>query len=123
MPRGKKGTKKPAPKSKATVSKKPGMKKLRQGELLFREGDHAKCLYIIKEGQIRLFRPKGKGFVEIAILRKGEVIGEMAYFDTQSNRRSCSASALSSLQIIEIPFDLGNKPASESKTLELSGPK
>ncbi len=97
--------KKPAPKSKATVSKKPGMKKLRQGELLFREGDHAKCLYIIKEGQIRLFRPKGKGFVEIAILRKGEVIGEMAYFDTQSNRRSCSASALSSLQIIEIPFD------------------
>ena len=40
------------------------------------------------------FRPKGKGFVEIAVLRKGEVIGEMAYFDEKQSLRSCSASAL-----------------------------
>ena len=97
--------KKPAPQGKSPVPKKPGLKRYSQGELIFREGESANALYIIKEGQIRLFRPKGKGFIEIAILRKGEVIGEMAYFDTANKRRSCSASALTALQIIEIPFD------------------
>jgi len=96
--------KKPTPQGKSPVPKKPGIKRYAQGELIFREGESANALFIIKEGQIRLFRPKGKGFIEIAILRKGEVIGEMAYFDTQNKRRSCSASALTPLQIIEIPF-------------------
>ena len=97
--------KKPAPQGKSPVPTKPGLKRYSQGELIFREGESANALFIIKEGQIRLFRPKGKGFIEIAILRKGEVIGEMAYFDTANKRRSCSASALTTLQIIEIPFD------------------
>jgi CRP-like cAMP-binding protein len=96
--------KSPNLKSKIAASKKPAIINIPAGGALFKEGDNATSLFIIKEGQIRLFRPKGKGFIDIAILRKGEVIGEMAYFDTQSKRRSCSASALTSIQIIEIPF-------------------
>ncbi|MGC4057728.1 MAG: cyclic nucleotide-binding domain-containing protein [Chitinophagaceae bacterium] len=63
-------------------------------------------LYIIQKGQIRLFKPKGKGFIEIGILRAGEVIGEMAFFDEDGSgrKRSCSASALSQVEIIEISF-------------------
>ena len=97
-----------APKKKTATAKpgnKPRIVEFKQGDILFNEKDKAEALYIIKEGQIRLFRPKGKGFVEIAVLRKGEVIGEMAYFDEKQARRSCSASALVNTKVIEIGFN------------------
>ena len=81
-------------------------KKFGQDEVIFRENDDAASLYIIKKGQIRLYRPKGKGFIEIGILRSGEVLGEMAYFDKSSPKRSCSASAMISTEVFEIPFSV-----------------
>jgi CRP/FNR family cyclic AMP-dependent transcriptional regulator len=84
--------------------KKSGLLSLKQGEVLFQESAPASSLYIIQTGQIRLYRPKGKGFVDIAILRSGEVIGEMAYFDAKNRRRSCSAAAIVKTEIVEISF-------------------
>ncbi len=88
------------------AASKSGLRTLKMGEILFNDGDVADSLYIIQKGQIRLFKPKGKGFVEIGILRAGEVIGEMAYFDEDGSgkKRSCSASAMTGVEIIEISF-------------------
>lgn len=86
------------------VNKRSGLKIYEQGHVLFNEGDVADSLFIIQKGQVRLYRPKGKGFVEIAVLRAGEVIGEMAYFDEQSRTRSCSAAAIVHTEVIEISF-------------------
>ena len=85
---------------------KSGLKTLKPGEILFDEGAAADSLFIIQNGQIRLFKPKGKGFVELAVLRAGEVIGEMAYFDEDGSgkKRSCSASAITPVEVIEISF-------------------
>lgn len=91
------------------TQKKSGIKTLAPGQLLFNEGDKAESMFIIQRGQLRLFRPKGKGFVEIAVLRTGEMIGEMAYFDPDSKRRSLSASAITSVDIIEISFNALDK--------------
>lgn len=90
---------------------KSGLKNLKPGELLFNEGDVADSLFIIQKGQVRLFKPKGKGFVELAVLRSGEVIGEMAYFDEDGSgrKRSCSAAALTGVEIIEISFQAFGK--------------
>jgi len=85
-------------------AKKSGLKTYKQGEILFNENDAAESLYIIQRGQIRLFRPKGRGFVEIGVLRAGEVIGEMAFFDQKARRRSCSASAMVTTDMVEISF-------------------
>lgn len=84
--------------------KKSGIRSFKPGEVLFNENAPATSLYIIQTGQVRLFRPKGRGFVDLAILRSGEVIGEMAYFDEKSRRRSCSASAIVTTEVIEISF-------------------
>ncbi|MGB0453809.1 MAG: Crp/Fnr family transcriptional regulator [Bacteriovoracaceae bacterium] len=92
------------PTSAATIKKKSGIRTFRQGMVIFKENDPARSLYIIQRGQIRLFRPKGRGFVDLAILRTGEVIGEMAYFDEKSTRRSCSAEAMVTTEVIEISF-------------------
>ena len=88
-----------------TQTQKSGMKTFKAAEILFREGDLASSLYIIQKGQIRLFLPKGRGFVEIGILRAGEVIGEMAFFDETAKRRSCSAEAIVQTDVIEISFE------------------
>lgn len=74
------------------------------GEIIFNIRDKADSLFIIQKGQIRLFVPKGKGFVDLAILRSGEVIGEMAYFYEDAKVRSCSAVAVNKVELIEIPF-------------------
>ena len=84
---------------------KSGLRRLSPGEILFIDGEKANSLYIIQNGQLRLFKPKGKGYIEIAVLRAGEVIGEMAYFDDDGGgKRSCSASAMVSSEVIEISF-------------------
>lgn len=91
---------------------KSGMKTFAPGDVLFHQGDAADSLFIIQKGQIRLYLPKGRGFVELAILRAGEVIGEMAYFDDKASRRSCSAAALVSTEVIEISFKAFGKTMS-----------
>lgn len=85
---------------------KSGLRSLKTGELLFNDGDLADSLFIIQKGQIRLFKPKGKGFIEIGVLRAGEVIGEMAYFDEDGSgkKRSCSAAAITPVEVVEISF-------------------
>jgi CRP/FNR family cyclic AMP-dependent transcriptional regulator len=95
---------------KKAAGGKSGIRNLKPGEILFNDGEKANSLYIIQDGQLRLFKPKGKGFVEIAVLRTGEVIGEMAYFDeTGGGKRSCSASAMVSSNVIEISFSAFSK--------------
>ncbi|MEH0860543.1 Crp/Fnr family transcriptional regulator [Halobacteriovorax sp. DPLXC-1] len=83
---------------------KSGIVRFKAGEVLFNQNDPADSLYIIQKGQIRLYIPKGQGFVEIAILRAGEVIGEMAYFDEKGSRRSCSAAAIVPTDVVRVTF-------------------
>lgn len=97
----------------AKENSKSGLRTMKAGEILFNDGEKANSLYIIQRGQLRLFKPKGKGFIEIATLRAGEVIGEMAYFDDDGGgKRSCSASAIVSSDVIEISFTAFSKTMS-----------
>ena len=87
------------------VSKNSALTIYDPGEIIFNINDEARSLFIIQKGQIRLYIPKGKGFVDLTVLRTGEVIGEMAYFyGEEAKRRSCSAVAVNKVELIEIPF-------------------
>ena len=92
--------------SAQSATAKSGLRTLKPGDMLFNENDYSDSLFIIQKGQVRLYRPKGKGFIELAVLRSGEVIGEMAYFDEDGSgrKRSCSAAALTTVEVIEISF-------------------
>lgn len=96
----------PPASSSTAASTKSGLKTYKPSEIIFNDGEVADSLFIIQKGQIRLFKPKGKGFIEIAVLRAGEVIGEMAFFDEDGSgkKRSCSASAITPVEVIEISF-------------------
>jgi CRP/FNR family cyclic AMP-dependent transcriptional regulator len=89
-----------------TTGQKSGLRNLKSGEILFNDGDPAESLFIIQKGQIRLYKPKGKGFIELGVLRSGEVIGEMAFFDEDGSgrKRSCAAAAITGVEVVEISF-------------------
>ena len=92
--------------------KSTGVRYYQAGDILFHEKDVAKSLFIIQKGQVRLYKPKGKGFVDLAILRNGEVLGEMSYFDEKSKRRNCSAQSVGKSEIVEISFSAFDKAMS-----------
>lgn len=98
----------------ATTQGKSGLRQLKPGEVLFNDGEVADSLFIIQKGQLRLYKPKGKGFIEIAVLRAGEVLGEMAYFDEDGSgrKRSCAAAAMTPTEVIEISFPAFSKTMS-----------
>lgn len=77
---------------------------LKQGEALFQEGDVSRSAYLIKRGQIRLFKKKGTAVVEIDTIRSGSLIGELAFLDQQP--RSASAEAIVETEVIEISVKL-----------------
>jgi len=89
---------------------KSGLRELQPGEVLFHDGERGDSLFIIQKGQLRLYKPKGKGFVEVGVLRAGEVIGELAYFSAMKNpHRSCSAQAMTKALVIEVSFQAFEK--------------
>ena len=87
------------------VSKQKNLKRFKNGQIIFHEKDKAESLYIVQKGQIRLFLKKGEGYVDLGLIKVGEVIGEMGYFDTEDPRRSCSASAIGEAEVIEITYE------------------
>ena len=47
---------------KSVKGKKSGIKVMEPGQVLFNENDYADSLFIIQKGQLRLYRPKGRGY-------------------------------------------------------------
>jgi hypothetical protein len=77
-------------------------KLLKQGEILFREGDAPDSMYVVKKGRLVVFKPKGQSEVELAEVGPGSMIGEMAFFDRKP--RSASIRAAVDSEVIELPF-------------------
>lgn len=75
----------------------------RTGQVLFREGDPSRSIFIIKKGTVSIRKAKGSAFVEIAKLYTNEVIGEMTFFDRLP--RSAFAFAATDLEVMEISFE------------------
>ena len=83
-----------------------GVKNLKRGEILFREGDEPAAMYVIKVGKIAIIKSKGSSEIVLAELGAGDMLGEMAFFD--SRPRSASAKAVIDSVIIELPFSALN---------------
>lgn len=74
--------------------------KLKKGEILFNEGDRSASMYFIQNGSIRLFKKKGQASIELGVVHKGEVLGEMGFLD--GGPRSASGEALYDTELVEV---------------------
>ena len=71
------------------------------GEFLFKEGEPGDEAFIVQSGQLEISRETDHGPAVIAILGRGEIVGEMAVIDSQA--RAASAKALEETTLAVIP--------------------
>lgn len=79
-----------------------GIRELKKGEVLFREGAPSDAMYVIKSGRIAITKAKGSNEIILAELVAGEMLGEMAFFDNKP--RSAGAKAALDSVVIALPF-------------------
>lgn len=72
----------------------------KKGELLFREGENSKDLYIIQNGIVKIFKEIDGQKLPIALVHAGQFIGELSFFDGKP--RSASAEAATDLKVIKL---------------------
>ena len=73
---------------------------LKEGEILFRSGERADSMYIVRRGALKVYFLKGNEEVQLALLNDGSIVGEMAFFDQKP--RSAHVKALTQTEITEI---------------------
>ncbi|MDR1442136.1 MAG: Crp/Fnr family transcriptional regulator [Bifidobacteriaceae bacterium] len=97
-------------------------RRLRRGSALFWEGDEGDRLYLIQSGMIKLGRrsPDGRENL-LAVLGKGEFIGELTLFDP--GPRTATATAVTDSQLLELSHEavgewLDQNPAASKHLLQ-----
>ncbi len=58
------------------------VKSLNDGDILFDDGDESREMYVVVEGEIVVTKKTSHGYVELAILKKGNFVGEMALLES-----------------------------------------
>jgi CRP/FNR family cyclic AMP-dependent transcriptional regulator len=77
---------------------------LGRAEVLFREGDPGRSLYVIVDGKIKLGRTSPDGRENLlAILGPGEMFGELSVFDP--GPRNATATAVAETSLVELGSD------------------
>ena len=64
-----------------------------KGELIIKEGDYGISIYKILNGNVRIFKKIGQHKITLATLGRGEVFGEMTFFNFLLEPRSASVEA------------------------------
>lgn len=72
------------------------------GQILFKEGDSSKHMYLVQKGTVSIRKAKGNNHIELARAFPNQVIGEISFFDRQP--RSATAMAINDVEVIEISF-------------------
>ena len=73
------------------------------GEIVIQEGDSTRSVYVILDGQVRVFTQDEEGHeLELADLKMGQFFGEMSF--VSGKPRSSSVAALESSVLIELSY-------------------
>lgn len=73
---------------------------VKENEVLFRNGDPADAMYLVRKGALKVYFMKGAEEVILATLNDGSIVGEMAFFDDKPRSASVKASAPTEVTVI-----------------------
>jgi len=73
------------------------------GQFLFREGETGDAAYIVLKGKVAVFIETEKGSVEVAQLKRGDVVGEISILCDVP--RTASVKAVESVQTLKVTKD------------------
>jgi CRP/FNR family cyclic AMP-dependent transcriptional regulator len=77
------------------------------GSILVREGERSRKMFVIREGKARVYKTYLNKRVTLAILGKGEVFGELSFFDAEP--RSASVETLTELEALVLDGEKAEK--------------
>jgi CRP/FNR family transcriptional regulator, cyclic AMP receptor protein len=72
----------------------------KKGEVLFREGETSKDLYIIQNGIVKIYKEVDGKTLPIALVHAGQFVGELSFFDGKP--RSATAEAATDLKVLKL---------------------
>jgi CRP-like cAMP-binding protein len=70
----------------------------KKDDIVFREGDPGNIVYIVKKGNIKIYKSGYLGEIGISLMGAGEIYGEMSIVDGYP--RSASARAVTDVQLV-----------------------
>ena len=76
---------------------------LKEGTVLFREGEPSDGMYVVRQGEVLIYLEKGETEVKLAKVASGAMIGEMSLFDKKP--RSASAKVTKNSEVTKISND------------------
>lgn len=75
-------------------------REFQDGDTIFREGDDSREMYVVAAGEVAVSKSSKKGDVVLAVLRKGDFVGEMSLLE--SLPRSATARARGPTRLLVI---------------------
>ena len=70
------------------------------GDVIFTEGDDSREMYVVVDGEVVVTKKSAKGEIQLAVLRKGDFVGEMSLLE--SLPRSASARSRGKTKLLGI---------------------
>jgi len=75
-------------------------RQLKDGEVLFREGDSADCAYIVESGQLKITTATEEGDIVLKTLVDGELVGEMGIIDDSPRTATATSIGETNLTLV-----------------------
>ncbi len=72
----------------------------KDGEIIIQQGEKGKSMYVIQEGEVEITREAGGKEIKLAVAKEGDIIGEMAIFD--SEERSATVRAIGEVRALTV---------------------
>jgi CRP-like cAMP-binding protein len=72
---------------------------LNVGDVLFREGEAARTLYVVSSGALEVVKRRGDGEVVLGAVLPGECVGEMSFIDMQPRSATVRATVPTELWV------------------------
>lgn len=77
------------------------LKEYQDGEVVFKENDYGRDMFIVRKGQVKIFRERNGREIILAILNPGDFFGEMALFTGQARSASAQTIGPCRLQVVD----------------------
>ena len=72
-----------------------------EGDVIVREGERSRCLFILRSGEARVERSHGEYALEVSRLGAGELFGEMGFVEDYDASASVVADGPCSVEVVE----------------------
>lgn len=74
---------------------------LKEGDVLFEEGSHGREVFIVQEGKVGVYKDTPERSIELAVIDKNGIIGEMSLLDNQPRSATIRAIEKSTVIVID----------------------